>query len=96
MQRNIQVHVLVSGQVQGVSFRAMTRREALRLNLKGWVRNLDDGRVEAVFHGPEANVAAMVGWCRRGPLQSLVTDCTAEKMALEAFLDFAVREDGKL
>lgn len=61
------VHVLVSGRVQGVAFRAGTRRTARSLNLTGWVMNLPDGRVEAVFEGRDPAVAAMLAWCRRGP-----------------------------
>lgn len=59
--------MLVDGRVQGVFFRDTCRREADRRGVTGWVRNRSDGRVEAVFEGPEAAVAAMVAWCRRGP-----------------------------
>lgn len=61
------VHVYVSGRVQGVFFRAETERIALAHGLAGWVRNLPDGRVEAVFEGREAGVDAAVAWCREGP-----------------------------
>jgi acylphosphatase len=60
-------HVWVSGQVQGVFFRHETRQRARAEGLSGWVRNLPDGRVEAVFEGPEETVEEMVRWCRRGP-----------------------------
>jgi acylphosphatase len=60
-------HVYVSGRVQGVGFRASTRREASRVGVDGWVTNLADGRVEAVFEGDRASVDAMVEWCRSGP-----------------------------
>lgn len=89
--RRIQVHVWVSGTVQGVSFRAMTRKEALRIGVVGWVRNLEDGRVEAVFSGAEPAVHAMVHWCGRGPLRASVTEVVSEPMALEAFEGFDVR-----
>jgi acylphosphatase len=59
--------VLVSGRVQGVFFRASTEDEARRRGLAGWVRNLADGRVEAVFEGPEEAVRAIVAWCHEGP-----------------------------
>jgi acylphosphatase len=59
--------VLVAGDVQGVGFRWSTRAEAAGLGLSGWVRNLRDGRVEAVFEGPAPDVDAMVSWCRTGP-----------------------------
>ncbi len=60
------VHVWISGRVQGVFFRAYTRDEAHRLGLKGWVRNLRDGRVEAVFEGESEGIEAMLKWCRNG------------------------------
>lgn len=60
-------HVFVSGLVQGVYFRDTARREARRRNVGGWVRNLSDGRVEAVFEGRPEDVAALVAWCHRGP-----------------------------
>jgi len=63
----MRVHVYIEGEVQGVCFRAYTRHEATRLGLTGWVRNLPDGRVEAVFEGDPANVEEMVKWCRHGP-----------------------------
>jgi acylphosphatase len=67
------VHVIVSGFVQGVFYRASTRDTALRLGLKGWVRNLHDGNVEAVFEGPIENVRKAVEWCREGPPGARVT-----------------------
>lgn len=59
-------HVFVSGKVQGVFYRDTTKKEADRRGLRGWVRNLRDGRVEAVFEGDAAAVDAMVAWCRVG------------------------------
>jgi acylphosphatase len=70
-------HVLVSGKVQGVWFRESTRQEAERLGVGGWVRNLPDGRVEAVFTGPAAAVDAMVAWCHRGPPAAQVAGVAA-------------------
>lgn len=61
------VHVYVSGRVQGVFFRAETERAASGLNLSGWVRNMEDGRVEALFEGEDARVDQMILWCRKGP-----------------------------
>jgi acylphosphatase len=90
-ERRIQVRVLVSGTVQGVSYRAFTRREAEKLNVVGWVRNLDDGRVEGVFQGSQRAVDAVVAWCRRGPLRAVVTDVEVAPMPLEAFHGFDVR-----
>lgn len=63
----IRSHVWISGRVQGVFFRDSTREQAQRLGITGWVRNLPDGRVEALFEGDEAAVAALVRWCHQGP-----------------------------
>ncbi len=65
------VHVLISGRVQGVAYRAWTERRANALGLSGWVRNVDSGasggQVEAVFSGPSAAVEAMLAACHEGP-----------------------------
>jgi len=60
-------HLFISGKVQGVYFRANTQSEALKLGLKGFVRNLPDGRVEALFEGEEEAIEKMIAWCHRGP-----------------------------
>jgi acylphosphatase len=67
-------HVYVSGTVQGVYFRATTRDEARERGVEGWVRNLDDGRVEAVFEGPEEAVEEMVEFCHAGSEAARVED----------------------
>lgn len=59
--------VVVSGRVQGVFYRASTAQQARERGLAGWVRNLPDGRVEAVLQGAPEVVEAMIGWCRSGP-----------------------------
>ena len=69
----VRAHVFVSGRVQGVFFRSETRREARRYNVTGWVRNLPDGRVEAVFEGEKENVERLVEFCRQGPSSAKVT-----------------------
>jgi acylphosphatase len=67
MADRVRVHVVLSGRVQGVAFRAYTVDEARRLGVHGWVRNLADGRVEAEAEGERAAVEALVAFCRRGP-----------------------------
>ena len=64
--------VFVSGMVQGVSFRWYTVQQARARGLGGFVRNLPDGRVEAVFEGPDEAVDAVVAWCRTGPRHARV------------------------
>lgn len=65
-------HLFVSGRVQGVYFRESMRAEAERVGVSGWVRNLPDGRVEALVDGPDAAVEAMLRWVARGPEQAHV------------------------
>jgi len=72
--RNKRARVFVRGRVQGVWFRGSTEEEANRLGLNGWVRNLSDGSVEAVFEGPEEAVHEMIAWCRMGPRMADVSD----------------------
>lgn len=87
----IRRHVLVSGSVQRVFFRYETRERARSRGLAGWVRNLPDGRVEAVFEGPEDAVEAMVDWCRTGPRGAEVTDVEAIAEEPEGLEGFQVR-----
>ena len=63
----VRKHVYISGIVQGVFFRANTKRVADSLGIKGFVRNLSDGRVEAVFEGEEKDIEKILNWCRKGP-----------------------------
>ena len=85
-------HVFISGRVQGVFFRSETKHEARKHSLTGWVRNLPDDRVEAVFEGEEENVKELVEFCRRGPPGAKVTstDVTWESYSQE-FRDFEIR-----
>lgn len=65
--KHVRAHVVISGRVQGVCFRASTIDEAEAGGVAGWVRNTPDGRVEAMFEGEKSAVEAMIAWCRRGP-----------------------------
>ncbi|MFP4502940.1 MAG: acylphosphatase [Candidatus Hydrogenedentota bacterium] len=68
------LHVILSGRVQGVGFRYTTSNQARSLGLAGWVRNLSDGRVEAVFEGDRANLEKMLAWCQQGTAMAQVRD----------------------
>lgn len=83
--------VLVAGMVQGVFFRDTCRRVATELGVRGWVRNLADGRVEAVFEGPTAHVDQMVAWARRGSSQSVVDEVRVQVEQPEGLVGFVVR-----
>jgi len=76
----VRYRVIVSGRVQGVWFRESCRQQADAHGVSGWVRNRNDGRVEAVFEGAESDVAQVVAWCRVGPRAAVVTavDVTEE------------------
>jgi len=83
---------LISGRVQGVFFRAHTCDEAKKRGLTGWVKNLHDRRVEAVFEGKDEEVQSMVSWCRTGPPHAVVTDVSVEGESYRGeFADFTVR-----
>ena len=60
------IHIYISGQVQGVFFRAYTKEKAEKLGLAGWVKNLPNGRVEAVFEGDSDQIDQMIAWCHQG------------------------------
>lgn len=68
----VRAHVMIDGRVQGVNFRARTCDQARAAHVDGWVRNLDDGRVEAVFEGPQVAVQRVVSWCYSGPAHARV------------------------
>lgn len=68
------VRLKIHGRVQGVFFRAETQKEAARLRLRGWVRNTEDGGVEAVAGGDEGALESFIEWCRRGPAAARVDE----------------------
>jgi acylphosphatase len=67
MEEKIRARTVISGRVQGVFFRVETKRAADRIGVFGWVRNLRDGTVEAVFEGEQDRVDAVLEWCKEGP-----------------------------
>jgi acylphosphatase len=83
--------VVVHGHVQGVFFRDSTRREAERRGVAGWVCNRGDGAVEAVFEGPEADVSALIDFCRSGPRGADVSGVDVRDEKPEGLSGFAVR-----
>jgi acylphosphatase len=91
MSERVRAHVFVSGKVQGVYYRASTRDAAREAGVDGWVRNLRDGRVEAVFEGDEAAVESVVEWCHDGSPAASVDDVTVEYEAPEGVDGFEIR-----
>lgn len=90
MQRLIQRHIRVHGEVHETGFRSAMQREAVRLGAVGWVRNVEGG-VEAVVQGRESVVQNLVWWCQRGPLASGVERVEVTEQPREAFHGFDVR-----
>ena len=88
----VRARVTIAGWVQGVFFRSETRRVANAYGVTGWVRNLEDGRVEAVFEGDEESVNRLVEFCRKGPSAARVdsVDVSWERYS-GSFDDFLVR-----
>ncbi|UBF28201.1 acylphosphatase [Kovacikia minuta CCNUW1] len=87
----IRAHAFISGRVQGVGYRFTTQDVALELGISGWVRNLPDGRVEAVFEGTEAQVKQMIDWCHRGPRGAIVSRVEVQNETFEGLQGFNIR-----
>ncbi|WP_256390962.1 acylphosphatase [Natronoarchaeum rubrum] len=91
MAERTRAHVFVSGRVQGVFYRANTRENARERGVDGWVKNLEDGRVEAVFEGPEDAVEEMVEWCHTGSPAADVEDIEVEYGDPQGEDEFSIR-----
>ncbi len=86
------VHIIVSGKVQGVFYRDFAKREAERLNIKGFVRNTNDGTVEVVAEGDDDNIKDFIKACKKGSFASFVKDVDIkEEKPTKEFEDFEVR-----
>lgn len=85
-------HVVISGRVQGVWYRASTKEIAEKLGVVGWVRNTRDGDVEAVFEGTEAILERMIKWCHQGPSLAKVSHVAVDfQEATGEFHGFSIR-----
>jgi len=88
----LNVHVIVSGRVQGVWFRVNTKQKAEQLGVTGWVKNTHDGRVEAIFEGEESSIKEMIEWCHRGPPQAKIDNVEIDdQMPTNGFDGFSIR-----
>ncbi|MFQ3616613.1 MAG: acylphosphatase [Cyanobacteriota bacterium] len=87
----VRAHVWISGKVQGVGYRFSTCDTATLLKVHGWVRNLQDGRVEAVFEGPGDRVQEMIRWCHQGPPTAIVKDVSVQYESPEYLRSFEVK-----
>ena len=87
----VRYRVLISGRVQGVFFRDSCRRLAEQHGVAGWVRNLPDGRVEAVFEGPAEAVRRLVDWAHTGPRLAVVADVAIHPEPPEGLATFHIK-----
>ncbi len=85
------IHFIVSGRVQGVFFRAATRREAKRLGISGWVSNLPDGRVAGRAQGADAALDQFERWLQQGPQMAEVANVEIEEVEDNSFRGFEIR-----
>jgi len=86
------IHIFVTGRVQGVFFRQSTKVMAIKNNVNGWVRNLDDGRVEIVAEGENQDIDNLADWCKTGPANSRVDEFElSEENSAGEFENFEVR-----
>lgn len=92
MSEKVRVHLIVFGRVQGVFFRAETQKKAREFGITGWVKNLPDGRVEAVFEGERVKVDEVLKWAKKGPSGAIVDHLDAVWEGHQGeFQDFEVR-----
>jgi acylphosphatase len=87
------VSAIIRGRVQGVFYRAWTKKTADRLGLAGWVRNREDGTVEALFSGPADRVDDMIAQCRKGPLGARVDEIATVEAQAPTEHGFTVLKD---
>ncbi|TDO73020.1 acylphosphatase [Halanaerobium saccharolyticum] len=87
----IQKHIYISGRVQGVGFRAFIREQAAVLDIKGWAKNLADGRVEVVIQGQKNNIKQMISKLKEGPSFARVDDFEINDEQVDDYNDFEIR-----
>jgi acylphosphatase len=84
------LHLIIKGKVQGVFFRATAREVAEELQVKGWIRNTEEGNVEAIVSGSDEQLQKFTTWCKKGPERAIVTDVIISKIEEQHFSEFKV------
>jgi acylphosphatase len=85
------IDVVISGRVQNVGFRAFTRRNAMQLDIRGYVENLEDGRVHAVLEGDDQHVDILLGLIKCGTGMARVRDVKVKDVGRHGYDDFDIR-----
>lgn len=94
IEKKTRAHVFIRGKVQGVYFRQNTKQVATKHKVNGWVRNLLDGRVEAIFEGDSIDVNKVIEWCHVGPPNSIVDDVEVSfEKDNDEFASFTIKND---
>lgn len=84
------LHLIIQGKVQGVFYRASTRKMAKELGITGWVRNTPEGYVEIMAHGVDEQVKQFVEWCKKGPSRARVDQVKTENVEEKYFKEFII------
>jgi acylphosphatase len=84
------VYLLIKGKVQGVFYRAMAKEEADQLQVTGWIKNTEEGHVEAVASGSQEALDQFINWCKRGPKKAEVADVEIKTLPEETFKQFSI------
>jgi len=84
------VHLIIIGKVQGVFYRATAKDVADEMQLKGWVKNTDEGNVEIIATGEEDQLQRFISWCKKGPVRAVVTEVVVTKIPEEQFEKFKI------
>ena len=84
------VHLIIIGKVQGVFYRATAKDVADEMQLKGWVKNTDEGNVEIIATGEEDQLQRFISWCKKGPARAVVTEVVVTKISEEQFEKFKI------
>lgn len=84
------IHLLIKGKVQGVFYRATAKEIADKLNITGWIKNTDEGDVEAIVSGADEQLQQFISWCKQGPNNAKVEDVIVTPQSETAFYDFKI------
>ena len=87
----VAIYIKISGTVQGVFFRQSTRDKAQELDIKGWVRNCEDGSVEVEAEGDEMMLKVFVNWCHRGPQRAVVKEVESKSIPVKNHTNFEIK-----
>ena len=84
------MHLVISGKVQGVFYRASAKKKADELNVRGWIKNTPEGNVEALVTGKHPQIEEFIQWCKSGPDRAVVKEVSIHKQKLREFNSFKI------